>query len=393
MNFFEFLEKTGQSIAEGFITFLLSPAAPWVFLVVGLIVLFFVLRSIYRRLRDKHLYQISYERSFSQKGAYADDEVELIEVITNNGFFPLFHVDVYAYLYNELRLTGYEPPRKDGMQLFTGRFNLWPYFRIRRKHKLKLLRRGYYKIESAAIPTRDTEYYLSCPAEIYVYPKPIAIDEINNASGRMQGNERTTKQLFSDPFSISGVRDYRFGDPLTTINFKISARTWMCSGASSSPLKVNEREFCANRRVMVLMDFHTERDCGFDGPAYLRRIEAGLSYAAALIMRAIYEGFNVAYYCNCKLEDGTMSVRFPLSSGEDHMLSIFKAMSTLRAADGISYANMLEDIIEEGICDCEIFSIVLCPSVKNDERLAMLGRMGNGITQLVLNEDDEANAL
>jgi uncharacterized protein (DUF58 family) len=393
MGFFEFLERAAQKIATAVITFLLSPAAPWIFLVVGLVVLFFLLRALYRKLRDKHLYQLTYERSFSQTGAYVDDEIELIEVVTNNGFFPLFHVDVYAYLYNELRLTGYDPPKKDGMQLFSGRFNLWPYMRIRRRHKVRLLRRGFYRLESAAIPTKDTEYYLSCPAEIYVYPKPVPIEQLNNASGRMQGNERAVRQLFSDPFSISGVRDYRFGDPLTTINFKVSARTWMCSGASSSPLKVNAREFCANRRIMVFMDFHTERDCGFDGQAYLRRVEAGLSYSAAFIMEAIYGGFNAAFFCNCKLEDGGMSVKFPLSSGEDHMLAIFKAMATLRPADGVSYATLLEEVIEQGIGDCEIISIVLCPSAKNDERLAMLGRMGNGVHQLVLTSDDEANAV
>ena len=391
MNFFEGLENFFTKLIEGIFTFMVSPFAPWFFLAVGLVVLFFILRAIYRKMRDAHLYQISYERSFSETGVYAGDEVELIETISNHGFFPLFRVNVEAFLYNELRLTGYDPPKKDGMQFFAGRFNLWPYMRIKRRHKLVCLKRGYYMIESAAIPMRDSDYFISCPASIYVYPKPIPIDTVNEAAGRMQGDERAVRQLFSDPFTLSGVRDYRFGDTVSSINFKVSARTWMCSGASSSPLKVNDREFCANRRLAVYMDFHTERDCGFDGISYHKRVEAGLSYASALIREAIYGGFNVAFYCNCKQEDGAMSLEFPLASGESHMLDIFRAMAKIRGADGASFTGMLENTIEEGCCDCEIVAIVLCTSEKTEDRLTMLRQLGNSVRLIVLNEEDEKN--
>lgn len=393
MRLLENEESFFTKVIEGIFRFLVSPAAPWVFLAIGLVVLFFILRALYRKLRDKHLYQITYERSFSEKGVYAGDEVELIETITNHGFFPLIHVDVEAYLYNELRLTGYDPPKKDGMQYFSGRFNLWPYMRIKRKHKLVCLKRGYYAIESAAIPMRDSDYFIACPAEIYVYPKPVPISAVLEASGRMQGDQRAVRQLFSDPFTLSGVRDYRFGDTVSSINFKVSARTWMCSGASTSPLKVNDREFCANRRLAVFMDFHTERDCGFDGISYNRRVDVGLSYASALIREAIYGGFNTAFYCNCKQEDGAMSLEFPLASGESHMLDIFRAMAKIRGADGASFTGMLESAIEDGVTDCEIVAIVLCTSEKTEDRLAMLRQMGNSVRLIVLNEEDEKNAI
>ena len=392
MNFFTILENAAAKIVEWIALFLLSPVFPFFLGAVVLVVLFLILRAIYLALRDRNLPNISYTREFSEPCVYAGDEVELIETICNRGFFPLFRVDMEAYLYNELRLTGYEPPKKDGMQYFVSRFTLWPYMRIRRRHKVVCLQRGYYSLQSAVVYKRDGEQFFECPAQIHVFPRPIPLDTVIEASGRMQGDERAVRPLFSDPFSISGVRDYRFGDTVSQINFKVSARTWMASGASSSPLKVNDREFCANRRLAVFMDFHLERDCGIDGGAYQKRTEAGLSYASALIREGIYGGFNVGFFSNCRGEDGSQAIRFPLAGGENHMLDIFRAFAELRPADGVSFPALLDEMIETGEGDCEIMILLFCPSSETDSRINELRRLGNSVRVIILSPEDEENS-
>lgn len=389
MSFFSFVDKIRQAILEGIIRFVMSPAFPVFLVIVLLIVLFFILREIYRRLRDRNLVNISYERAFSEACVYAGDEVELIETISNRGFFPLFRVDMEAYLYNELRLTGYEPPQKDGMQYFVSRFTLWPFMRIRRRHKVVCLGRGYYKLQSSVILKRDGEQFFDCPAEIHVFPKPVSIETVIEASGRMQGDERASRPLFSDPFTLSGVRDYRYGDPVTSVNFKVSARTWMASGASSSPLKVNDRDFCANRRLAIFMDFHLERDCGIDGNAYRKRTEAGLSYASALIRDGIYGGFNVGFFSNCRGTDGSQAIRFPLRGGEDHMLDIFRTFSELVPAEGASFPSILDEMIESGECESELFFILFCETEETDARITELRRNGNSVRIILLSDEDE----
>jgi len=369
--------------------FLMSGAAPIVFGIIAVVILFFVLRAIYRKLRDKHLPNLTFERQFSEPGVWAGDSVDLIETISNHGFFPMLRVQVEAFIYNELRLVNFEPPKKDGMQFFGERFNIWSFMRIRRRHKIECLRRGYFIIESVSVPMKDEDYFYSSPAEIYIYPKPLPIQAVAEAAGRMQGDDRAVRQLFQDPFTLSGVRDYRFGDSVSSINFKASSKTWMASSASSSPLKVNARDFCANRKLAVYMDFHLERGCGIDGDHFHKRVEVGLSYCAAIIREAIYGGFQVAFYCNCKQKDGEMALRFPMASGEDHMVSIFKAMAQLLPADGASFAMLLDEAIEESVSDTEIYVISLCPEEKKDERINTLRQMGNTVREILLSPIDE----
>ena len=366
-------------LIEGFVKFLQSPVFPYVFWTLVVALVLWILWKIYLRLREKNLKNISYSREFTEKGVYAGDEVELIETVVNNGFFPLLAVDIEAYLYNELRLSGFEPPKKDGMQYFISRFNLWPYMRIRRRHKLTCLRRGHYKLQSAIVRKKLGEEVFECPADIYVYPRPFEIDPALPAVSMMQGEERALRQLFADPFSLSGVRDYRFGDPVSQINFKASAKTWLGSRRSATPLMVNDRDFCAARRLCVFMDYHLERDCGIDGEEYERLTELALSYSAYIIRQAIYDGYSVGYFANCKGQDGTMMQRFPLEGGEPHMLDIFKTMASMRAADGGSFPALLDELLETGENSAEILIFVFCQTPETDARAFELERRGNGV--------------
>ena len=166
MKFFDLIGRLFGAVLEGIALFLLSPAAPYVLWTAAAVIAFFVLRALYRRGRDSHLGALTVERTFSESGVYAGSELILTETVTNHGFFPLFKVDVEAYLYNDLRLSGFEPPKKDGMQFFSGRFNLLPYMRVRRHYRLTALSRGYYRIESATVPRWDgAEQLMACPAE------------------------------------------------------------------------------------------------------------------------------------------------------------------------------------------------------------------------------------
>jgi len=389
VKFFEGIGRVFNRAIELLFIFLLSPAAPVVLGILLFIILSVVAVKLYRRGRDAHLGQVTFERSFSFAGVYAGEEVELIETVTNHGFFPMIGLTVDAYLYNELRISGFDPPKKDGMQLMTERFTLWPYMRIRRRHKVRCQRRGAYRVASVAARTRLGEYYFDSPAEIRVYPFPIPSSAISDAAGRMQGDEKSRIKLYTDPFTNAGVRDYRFGDSMSSVNFKASARTWFAGTISGSPLKVNARDFCSNRRLCVFMDFHLERDSGIDGKKYNARIEAGLSYSAALIREAIELGFAAGFVCNCKQADGSMALRFPVGGGRAHMISIFDGMAEIMPEDGASYPMLLEEAIASGTSDCEIVSIVLCPSERTDGMLSALSKLGNNVRSIVLNEIDE----
>ena len=106
---------------------------------------------------------------------------------------------------------------------------------------------------------------------------------------------------------------------------------------SGSPFKVNSRDFCASRKVMVCMDFHLPMGSKIDGKEYSKRAERGLSYAAALVNQGIYGGYAVGFAANCKTISGDMSLRFPCESGREQMIQILKEMAKIFAC-GVGFA-------------------------------------------------------
>ena len=209
------------------------------------------------------------------------------------------------------------------------------------------------------------------------------------AVGRMQGEYTSMRPLYSDPFSLSGIRDYRLGDTVSQINFKASARVPM-SGSSASPLKVNNRDFCASRRLMIYMDFHLPVGTIMTSEDYESRAEQGLSYCSALMRDAVYSGYAVGFAANCKWPDGSLSLRFTPDSSESHLMEMMRAMAAMIPYDGASFAAMLEQDLVEGMTDTEV--VIFC-YVQGEEmltRIAELERLGNSVKVVPLEAVDRA---
>jgi uncharacterized protein (DUF58 family) len=296
-------------------------------------------------------------------------------------------VDVESYLYPCFEIEEYGTGKLTTMPVLISRFQLLPYVQIRRRHRLRCTARGYYQLQTASIYDRGGAIPMQSPAELYVYPKVIPMSLSRLAVGRLQGEYTSMRPLYSDPFSLSGIRDYRFGDTVSQINFKASARVPM-SGSSASPLKVNNRDFCASRRLMVYMDFHLPIGTIMNHEEYTARAERGLSYSSALIRDAVYAGYAVGFAANCKLLDGSLSLRFPKDSSEAHMMEIMRAMAALLPQDGASFNSILEYDITEGMSDTEI--VIFCYVMTEDvlTRVAALEQMGNSVKVVLLTAED-----
>ncbi len=382
----------GSAAAEALekvLAFFRSPAFYILLSIAGLLLLAWIILQIYGSLRNARLSGLIYERHFSEEGVYEGEEVELIETIRNPGFFPMLGVDVESYIFNELELEEFEPDGKSSMQYCISRFNLWPYMQIKRHHTITATKRGHYKLQIATIYSKKAPVPMEAPTELYVYPKAIPLNLPAMAVGRMQGDFVSTRPLFSDPFSLAGIRDYRFGDPMSQINFKASARVPM-TGFSASPLKVNARDYCASRRLMVYMDFHLNMGSKIDGREYARRAERGLSFSAAFVRDAIYGGFAVGFAANCKAMDGELSSRFPCDSSEAQLMAIMREMARMNPTDGASFASLLEADIRAGMRDTEIVIISFDTHEEVMDRISALEMLGNSVQHIILEgEEDE----
>ena len=364
--------------------------AHWEIIIVGfsLLIILAILVFLYLKLREKLMSKIVYRRVFSDVGAYEGETVTLIETIYNPNPLPVFFINIEGYIYNGIPMEEYEVDPKKGMQYYVSRFHLMPFMQIRRRHVIRCAKRGYYKLETVDIYYNRKVRYIEAPADIYVYPKILPITEPAQPTSSRQGECFTRRWLIRDPFSFNGVRDYHFGDPFNTINFKATARSGNFFNLSA--LKVNNRDFCSNRTFMVYLNFQTNADEQITTRSYEAMMEQGLSFAAALTREAAYNGYRTGFAANCCTVTGEDHIRFPIKSGEQHLEEILKEMAKVRSRVGISFYSMLETDVADGISDTEIYIITPMVNEQLDEQAAHFRRFGNSVSVLKLEDELKA---
>lgn len=343
-----------------------------------------IIYLIYFVFRDKLIGNLSYRRYFSEKGSYEGDELTLTEVIYNKSFLPLFRIKIEYYIYNDLQYDGYPPDREHAMQYTLSKFFIiLPFMQVKRKHSIRLLKRGYYTLDTINLLYAKRERNISAPAEVYVYPRMMGIDELPIPSSSMQGDAFSRQWLIRDPFSVSGVREYRFGDPFNTINFKATAKSAMMG---VSGLRVNNRDFCSNRNFMIYLNFQTDKEVTMPFREYEKLMEKGLSYSAALLREAFNFGYRAGFAANCTLVSGENQVKFPMTQGALNYEDILMQMSKVRLAEGISFAALMGNDALGGLCDSEVFILTTYINEGIDKTVDTLHKFGNSVSVIMLGE-------
>lgn len=346
-----------------------------------------VIRMIYRRVCHHILPRLRYDREFETDGVYEGEETELIETIYNPTPFPLVFVDVEGYIYNDLRVTEFEFDKNRGMQFFKSRFTLLlPYMRIRRKHRVSCRKRGCFRLESVQLFLARSDRYIDCPAEIYVYPPLLDPPEPAMPASLQQGDVESRRWLIRDPFSLSGIRDYVFGDPFNSVNFKATAK----SGGYPVRLKVNERDFCSSRNIIVMINYATDPKDPIPTAIYEKMQEEALGKTAAMLREASEAGINAGFAANPLTTDGAPKLKFPMGSGEMHIKDILRSMACIRNTPGVSFSHILDEYIYTGITDTEMYIFSPYTDENIDARLRDLEYRGNSVSLIIgRREEDE----
>jgi len=346
-----------------------------------LLIAYYVGKAVYKRICRGLINTVTYTREFSADGAYEGEVVTLTETVHNRNFFPIFVVDVWGYIFNDLRITDAEFDPKKGMQPFAGRFTmLMPYMQLKRVHNVKLNKRGYYKLEGVEMLISDSHRYIESKAEIYVYPSPARVETSPVTMSMIQGESRSYTRLLSDPFNVSGVRDYVFGDPFNSINFKATAKS---GGFAGRGIKVNNCDFVSDRTLMVYVNFRTDPDAPMPTKIYNKIVEDFLSSAAWIMREAEEMGYRAGFAANCVNADNSNKLRFPIYGGEIHFRDIMRGLSLVRPAAGVSFPGLIEEDISRGMQNTEVYVFSVYPDPAAEDRIRVLRQMGNTVKTFI----------
>ncbi len=314
--------------------------------------------------------RLRYTREFSEHDVIEGDEIYIIETIYNPTLIPFFFLDIASYIDGKLLVEGHSS--SEGMQLIISRFHLLPFEKITRKYKVKCRRRGYYKMESAALLHKKTtlEYSktFSVDSEVYVYPKtePYAYTAISR--NFVLGDEPSSNKCVFDPFSIIGIRDYVFGDPFNTINFKATAKS-AYQGAGC--IKINKFDNNSERVFMVFLNFQRRGDI-VDTAEYERQMERAISVCARFVTDAAESGHKVGFAANCRAQGGENKIVFPVLGGHFHAREMMRAMASLRIDHASSFLALVESGMTRELSTAEVFVISPCIDESVDAAVRML---------------------
>ncbi len=330
---------------------------------------------------------VGYDRRFSRPSAYEGERVELVEVIRNRKILPVPWIRVESRISPFLRFGhgGQSEEREiSADQYHKSVFYLGPFSQIRRRHDVTCLKRGHYEVGSVALTAGDLmsvwmkteQMNLNCALD--VYPRLLSEEELSTPSTRWQGELAVKRWIMPDPFLVSGIRDYRPGDPMRDVHWRASART--------GSLQVKTRDYTADPRMLVVLNVQASEEQWGDLMDYEQEgIEQGVRIAATLCQRALNAGVEAGFATNACMvgEKGTgKTILIPARRSNDQMELLLTAMARMEIHREITFPTLLE-----ALCDLQGEDILILSTYDSEQiqiRVDMLRAAGNSVTMMML---------
>lgn len=345
-------------------------------LIIAIIVIWLHIRIMHRW----SLTRIGYTRSFNVDRCYTGDEVELVETIVNRKFLPVPWVRLESIIHNGLHFQQqFNLSISEGQyyQNHKSFFSLAPYTRIKRRHQIRCVKRGCYRLESVTMTSGDilgisnVTRRLKLKAELIVYPRPLPIEEVPLPSHSWQGDVTVRRWLHPDPFMFAGIRDYQYGDTFKDINWKATAR--------SGKMVVNQRDFTADHRLMIYVNVEVTEGMWAD-VTDIDLVEQAIVYAASIAQHAISLGIETGFGINGYSADvPNVPVRIEPAGGGGQLHFILENMAKLVIARSSAFDLFLQVDAEAGVSNTDFVLITTHVSERMQREIERLKENGNAV--------------
>ncbi len=327
-------EDPGKVLRDLFVVLLLIViivgAATGNALVVALSGLAFVVAVTARTWSALSLEEISYSLSSETTHAFIGDEIEMVIRVENRKPLPLPWLRIHEFIPQGLEIVGREDDFIDymGGTPLDEAVSLGRYERLRRRHRIRALSRGHYHFGPADLTSGDLFGLYLRSAKItrhewnlVIYPDTIPLPGLELSMARPIGDTKTRKPVWRDPTRPAGVREYRPGDPVKSIDWKSTARR--------NELFVKVYDPSVSQYAVVLVE-GTTTVRPWEG-FRLDVLEALASCAGSVARQALESGFRTGLVVNSTLSLGGRNVIKP-ASGPTQFAEVLEALAMMRPA-------------------------------------------------------------
>ncbi len=339
--------------------------------IIALVCLTAIAVMLYRRLKKYALGRMTYERSFSTDGIFVGDTIELTETVRNPTWFHFVRLRMDFYVPGGLTFDGFEC--KEHTKL-TCIFTIPPFSTVVKKHTIRADKRSRYELFDASVRYGKEEYVFESRVDFYAFPDYFDFKNSPLPEIRVSGDSVSYRRFIEDPFFITGIREYRQGDPLNSINFKATARSF--SGGMPK-LMCNSYDSSRNYDRLIILDLHAYHGFFTDSES---QIEATLRCACFLFCDALENGGRTGIVVN-RTNDDSNYVYLPCNSGDEHIKRILQTFSLIDMYSRrvFSVAAVMNRIIPSIPNETDIFLITPAVDEKTDETIYSLRQRGYSI--------------
>ncbi|MBS4223241.1 DUF58 domain-containing protein [Lederbergia citrea] len=333
------------------------------------------------------LARIQYTRSFNEKAVFEGERIEMIDEISNRKLLPVPWLRLESKISADLQFQRQSDLDNeiDSGDFHRTLFSLMPYQKVKRRQHLTCTKRGFYQFQTVSLSTGDvlgigeTFKSVPSPAEIIVYPPLLPMKDIPLPAHSWLGDIIVRRWIIEDPFLTSGVRDYSYGDPLNSVNWKATART--------NRLQVSKRDFSADHHLMIYINFNQNEDIWrpiIDEPL----LEKALTYAASIAQYAIANGISTGFGCNAYFDEMKKEpIRIEPENSKQQLAHLFETMAKVKIGTSTFFDYFLRDDVERKMQGTDILLITSIVTIKMKEMIKKLEAEGNSVEVLMLESE------
>ena len=328
-----------------------------------------------------------YKRTVSVRNAFEGEKISIIEDIQNNNFLPIPWMKAEALISPNLKFDYIKNMQTSQGGYHRSVFSIMPFYRIKRTHQVTCLLRGDYNVGNVTITSGDIFGFVSKitsynnEARIIVYPSPLREDKLLECFHSLQGDVVVRRFINPDPFLVAGVREYQTGDPMSSINWKATART--------NSLQVYRYDYSSNSNVLVLFNIDCYSEQGpYPNEEESKRLEYGIHFCAAVVEKAIRQGIATGFCSNGHFRDDKDFVNIPSRCSTPQLYIILEAMAKLQLNRTLSFYTMIKSIRESVPKDTDILIVSLYTDEEIEKEIIELRRNGHQVEKWIIDESE-----
>ena len=236
---------------------------------------------------------LSLDVHFSTDLAQYGEVIEVVEIAKNNKRLPLpflllkFEAPVSLLFLDMTNTTRSDYLYREDM------LTMKSFSSHTRRIKARCMKRGYYSFTRVNITTSDILLIEKLAKEfdrssnITILPEIVDSDELCNLMSITFSDVLRRRTLLTDPFALSGIREYQIWDPMKTINWTATARC--------GDFMVNQNVSTAMQQVTILLNLEFYNRQKSDS-----LLEKSISLAYSYMIRLCESGIPCSLHTNGK---------------------------------------------------------------------------------------------